>query len=284
MAYIKQENPASDFSKIKVPKCYEKYIYKAIGSSIKMLTLKEFIKVTEFSIHAENFDIIFMNINDEGVPIYIDEAMLNWMGYNGKSYTNKHRFRELVRGNFEEEIEYKILRDKEYENYIDEFKIKESGAFNRSNLPLPSLGITTRSKTHLIVMPDTFRSLCMMINTDKGKQIRKYYITLEKLIKAYNLYQTVFRENVSNNSMDYKDDEIYSLYKKIDEAKIECHKEHKKKNKEFKKANKIYKQQAREIKLLLAIILTQKEKLKNPSMPLTDLTQLLMNYIESSNI
>jgi phage anti-repressor protein len=38
--------------------------------------------------------------------------------------------------------------------------------------------LIVNGKLHLIVMPDAFRSLCMMINTDKGKQIRKYYKTL----------------------------------------------------------------------------------------------------------
>lgn len=55
-------------------------------------------------------------------------------------------------------------------------------------------------------MPDAFRSLCMMINTEKGKQIRKYYITLEKLIKAYNLYQTIFRGQESERAMVCKFD------------------------------------------------------------------------------
>ena len=57
-------------------------------------------------------------------------------------------------------------------------------------------------------MPDAFRSLCMMINTEKGKQIRKYYITLEKLIKSYNLYQSIFRCHEAERAMTCKGDKI----------------------------------------------------------------------------
>jgi hypothetical protein len=71
--------------------------------------------------------------------------------------------------------------------------------------------LIVNGKTHLIVMPDAFRSLCMMINTDKGKQIRKYYITLEKLIKSYNLYQTIYRGQEAERAMSCKGDKIDNL-------------------------------------------------------------------------
>jgi hypothetical protein len=216
MDNITHKTIVSDLTKIKVPKCYEKYVYKAIDSKMQLLTLKEFIEVTEFNIHAETFDILFMNINDEGIPIYIDEAMLNWMGYAGETMSKKiQTCKILLNGNFEEESDYKIMRNKTYAQYLDEFKDTNASIFNNSNLPQPVTGPAARSKTHLIVMPDAFRSLCMMINTDKGKQIRKYYITLEKLIKAYNLYQTIYRGREAEQAMNCKDDNITQMMQKI---------------------------------------------------------------------
>ena len=96
MEHITDQTTVADLSKIHVPKCYEKYVHKAIGSSVKLMTMKEFIDVTEFNIHAETFDILFMKINDEGIPIYIDNAMLNWMGYEGENKFRKKSCKELL--------------------------------------------------------------------------------------------------------------------------------------------------------------------------------------------
>ena len=62
-----------------------------------------------------------------------------------------------------------------------------------SNFPDPASGTSARSIKHLIVMPDAFKSLCMMINTEKGKQIKQYYLSLEKLIQSYFIYQSTFK-------------------------------------------------------------------------------------------
>ena len=43
-----------------------------------------------------------------------------------------------------------------------------------------------------------FRELCMMINTKKGKQIRKYYIKLEELFKNYVKYQMTANKIIIN--------------------------------------------------------------------------------------
>jgi hypothetical protein len=87
MDHITDQTTVNDLSKIHVPKCYEKCVYKAIGSSTKLMTIKEFINTTEFNINPETFDILFMNINDEDIPIYIDNNMLDWMGYGGELKT-----------------------------------------------------------------------------------------------------------------------------------------------------------------------------------------------------
>jgi hypothetical protein len=214
MEHITDQTQIADLSKIHVPMCYEKYVNKAIASSVKLLTMKEFINITEFNIHAETFDILFMNINDEGMPIYIDDGMLDWMGYSKKENLLKQ-----INRNFEEENDYKILKNTAYKGFLEETpnNIKDLHmAEFKSNFPEPASGASARSIKHLIVMPDAFRSLCMMINTEKGKQIRKYYITLEKLIKAYNLYQTIYRGQEAERAMTCKGNKIDKQSAKLD--------------------------------------------------------------------
>jgi phage anti-repressor protein len=215
MEYITDQTTIADLSKIHVPKCYEKSVYKAIGSSTKLMTIKEFIDTTEFNINPETFDILFMNINDEDIPIYIDNDMLNWMGYEGKTDAKKRQnCKELIQSNFEEETDYKILKNSSYKKFLEceSKKIRYTDiSITESNFPEPAKGPSANTIKHLIVMPDAFRSLCMMINTDKGKQIRKYYITLEKLIKSYNLYQTIYRGQEAERAMSCKGDKIDNL-------------------------------------------------------------------------
>jgi phage anti-repressor protein len=142
------------------------------------------------------------------------------MGYKGETNIQKTSFKYLLKSNFEED-DYKILKNTPYTKYLEECseEFKEWNIpFFKSNFPEPVTGASARSKTHLIVMPDAFRSLCMMINTEKGKQIRKYYITLEKLIKAYNFYQSIYRCQEAERAMGYKGNKIDELILKLDDA------------------------------------------------------------------
>jgi hypothetical protein len=52
-----------------------------------------------------------MNINDEGIPIYIDAGMLDWMGYKGaENKTKMLSLKKHIDRNFEEGVDYKILK------------------------------------------------------------------------------------------------------------------------------------------------------------------------------
>ena len=226
MNHITDKTQVSDLSQIQIPKCYEIYVNKAIAASIKLLTIKEFIDITGFEVNAETFDILFMNINDEGIGVYINKIILDWMGWQSVEFAEKLRdCKYLLKKNFEENTDYKILKNKDYILFLNKEiqNIKDENVliFN-SNFPEPVTGASARSKTHLIVMPDAFRHLCMMINTEKGKQIRKYYITLEKLIKAYNLYQVIFRGQELERAMKCKGDKIDELILTLKENEIKA--------------------------------------------------------------
>ena len=138
-----------------------------------------------------------MNINDEGIGVYINEIMLDWMGYNGSNDNCLKSLKRHIERNFED-TDYKILKNKDYELFLNQEKLKNQDenvlTLISKTYPVPSTGSSARSKTHLIVMPDAFRLLCMMINTKRGKYIKQYYLTLEKLIQAYFIYQCVFNE------------------------------------------------------------------------------------------
>jgi hypothetical protein len=117
------------------------------------------------------------------------------MGYSGEKKTKLLALKKHIKRNFEDS-DYKILKNSEYNEFFKEESKKNKGAgvhTFKSNFPDPANMLIVNGKTHLIVMPDAFRSLCLMINTDKGKYIKQYYIALEKLIQAYFIYQSTFK-------------------------------------------------------------------------------------------
>jgi hypothetical protein len=225
MDIITDKTKIADLAKINIPKCYEKYVNKAITCSTKLLTMREFIEKTEFNIHPETFDILFTNINDEGIPIYIDASILEWMGYSTKQKLTKH-----IERNFEEDIDYKILKNNAYADFLEEEKEKIV-ATQYTNLPEPSTNSSANTIKHLIVMPDAFRLLCMMINTDKGKYIKKYYTVLEKLIKAYFIYQCSFKELCYKEEINKLKKLPHIIQYKHQQNKIRLHEEIKNINK-----------------------------------------------------
>ena len=49
--------------------------------------------------------------------------------------------------------------------------------------PVENLG--GRPSERIRMTPDTFKELCMLSETTKGKELRQYYIRMEKMMKAY---------------------------------------------------------------------------------------------------
>ena len=53
---------------------------------------------------------------------------------------------------------------------------------------------------HILILPNLFKRLLMLCNTEKGKRVRNYYIDLEEAIFLYVLYQA------KNNQLKYEND------------------------------------------------------------------------------
>lgn len=215
MNLIDFKTQSNDLSKIFIPKCYEIYINNAINSSHTLLTITEFINNTGFEVDVDTFDILFMNINDDENPIYITSKLLDWMGYSGLEKFRKKSFKELLIKNIAT-YEYKILTNTAYEEFLKKektkFDINNTLTENKElkcntnilppTLPKSATGTSARSIQHIILMPNAFKDICMMLDTSKRKYIRNYYIDLEKLIQAYFIYQSVFKNLCYKNEIE----------------------------------------------------------------------------------
>ncbi len=120
-------------------------------------------------------DKFWSNISDTEW-IYIDNELLEWIGYerNTDIYRLKHQYLELLLSNFDKDTDFKhitspVLRD----------------IHKQINITLPANINIHNSTKHIIVHPDCFKESLMIINTNRSKMIRKYYIQLEKIFIAY---------------------------------------------------------------------------------------------------
>jgi phage anti-repressor protein len=137
----------------------------------------------------------------------MSEKMIEYFGYKGTKLHQKELFNRLISENF---LDYKNELYFEYDNkkYI-EFRKEKEESLTGEYYPVKKIdelyppALTTRGKTntkHILVSPKLFKRLLMLCNTEKGKQVRNYYIDLEEAIFLYVLYQA------KNNQLKYEND------------------------------------------------------------------------------
>ena len=174
-----------------------------INVSDKMLTVKELLNNMNYPMNELYIDKFWNNIENDKW-IYIDNDMLLWIGYNCQdNYDNKKKYIKLLKDNFDEDSEYKLINNKEFLNIsIGTLKSYEDIDTNVGN-----------KTKHLIVAPDCFKQSLMMLRTDKSKEIKKYYVELEKIFKFYLQYQSKYQElknlNISNELEEEKQKNSY---------------------------------------------------------------------------
>ena len=119
----------------------------------EMLSVKDILKAVNY-----NFNDIYIDKFWDSIQynkwIYIDNEMLSWMGYNRSEIKkNKQDYMNLLKENFEEDIEYKILNSKEFLNIS-----------KRQTLDLENTEINSHNKVkHLIILPDCFKESLMLL-------------------------------------------------------------------------------------------------------------------------
>ena len=130
----------------------------------------------------------------------------NVFGFIG--FANKGNAKRTLENNFIIEEDYKIIID--------------SDGVEKVILPTeknPNYG--GRPTEQILMNIDTFKTLCMLAKTDKGKFVKKYYIKLESIYnKLINAERLQYEENIKQNEKKIQELEIKSLT----DRKMEKHK------------------------------------------------------------
>jgi hypothetical protein len=162
-----------------------------------MLTIVEFIEVTKYPIDTFMIDR-FWNTMEHNRLIYVDDELISWMGYSAN--TIAHRKAIFCKMLPQNGIGYREYSGAEYKKWY-----KTNGC---NIYPNPK-EFTGKGRTkHLLLEPDCLRNIMMRVNTTKGDQVRKYYTDLEKLFKAYIIYQTQYQMRSTNAALLAKEAEL----------------------------------------------------------------------------
>jgi len=121
----------------------------------------------------------------------------------------------------------------------------------------------------LIMAPDDFKILCMQVSTDKGTEIRNYYLSLEKLFKHYISYQYHCQIYCAKKEKQFEQHKAIQLQQEkqfeqhktiqLQQEKEECKIKINKQNKTIKEQSKLLENSA----LLIKNLKQYKKKLKN---------------------
>jgi len=254
------------------------------------LTFNQFIKFNEIDLDEIKVDNFFHNLQNN-IPIYMNNTMIEYFGYSGSLIEQKRRLKELIETNF---IDYKdqlyyIHNNKEYAKYIENLKWDQSHSKNTDEKldvikaiypPVPT-GRGTSTTKHTLIMPKLFKEMLMVCQTEKGKQIRSFYINILDVFNLYIEFQNNFTIRLKDHKIDNLILQLKDESKKADEERKKADEERKKADEERKKAYERDKIQSEKINRLLGYAEDTKTTLDETK---TTLDEVLPQRVETNEL
>jgi phage anti-repressor protein len=128
---------------------------------------------------------VYMNYHPTNdFPITLD-TLINLVGF-----ANKQNAKRTLVNNFKENIDYKVLRipkDEQVKNNREKTLLIPKD--EQKNIEETRGG---HNKEKIMLNIDTFKNMCMLVKTEKSKEIRSYYVKLE------NIYNKIIKEELGD--------------------------------------------------------------------------------------
>lgn len=150
----------------------------------------------QFALHFKLY--LEHGYNNTTFPIDFDDV------WKMCEFTQKIHAKKILIKHFEENKDYKIMLSQKGKRFstpeISNDIVKQNGGQNKETIMLNV---------------DTFKEFCMKASTSKAKQIRSYYIKLEKIFFSYTKEQLYYSNDrvkqleTKINNIDYKNNQIY---------------------------------------------------------------------------
>ena len=150
---------------------------------------------------------IYMNYHPTNdFPINL-ETLVKLVGF-----AHKKNAKRTLENNFTKDEDYKVT-------VIPKEHGKKVLLSKEQNLNTKDLG--GRPEEQIMLNIDTFKNMCMLVKTEKSKEIRKYYVKLE------NIYNKIIKEEIENKDklLEDKDQVIKKIQdERMVDKKLEKHK------------------------------------------------------------
>jgi hypothetical protein len=213
---------------------------KSIKSGINM-KFTDFIKFNSIDLNESYVDTFFHNLQSD-IPIYMSENMIEYFGYKGSPKVQKELLNRLINENF---LEYKNELYFDYDNktYVEFRKEKEeilktleSGVKKIDELYPLKTGKNMSKVKHILITPKLFKEMLMLCNTEKGKQVRRYYLDIVDVMELYVQFQNKLTITTLEQKLDYTNVQLTITNKELIEERKCAVEERKKADEERKKA------------------------------------------------
>ena len=109
-------------------------------------------------------------------------------------FANKGNAKRTLDNNFTKDEDYKITILPSEKGQIARGS-KAASPYGEAGRSTKNLGGAGLNEEQIMLNIDTFKNLCMLAKTDKGKQIRKYYVKLE------NIYNKIIKEEIESQKI-----------------------------------------------------------------------------------
>ena len=149
-----------------------------INKYYKLLSVQEILYVINYSINDLYIDKFWNNIEDDKW-IYLDNELIDWFGYKEIS-KGKELILRLLNKNFKIDEDFKIYNN---ENLPEDFHSPPGGEWKFGNVT-----------KHIVLSGDCFKELCLFTNTNKSREIKYYFLEIEKIFKFYNKYILKYKD------------------------------------------------------------------------------------------
>ena len=173
----------------------ESILEKSINSGINM-KFNDFIKFNKIDLNEIYVDKLFHNLQNK-LPIYMNEEMIEYLGYAGSLDKQKEKLNNILSSkNFSKykgqlyfkynANEYIVFRAEKSESL---FPPAGGNKICDTLYPNPIIARGVINTIHLLIMPRLFKEILMLCNTDKGKQVRSFYLNMVDVFELYTKYQ-----------------------------------------------------------------------------------------------
>ena len=138
--------------------------------------LKEEFDTDDQKLFIESFKSYLQYEDNDKAFIINLEDILDWLGF-----TRKDNAKVLLKNNFKENIDF-------IEKYDDKTAPVNSGAISNDindDKKIINKKNGGQNKQNIYMNVDTFKEFCILAQTKKAKQVRQYYIKMEKVLFKY---------------------------------------------------------------------------------------------------